>query len=78
MGREYVNPCVEIWMGSGRTLEGSRRLEEGDYVALENGIFIRHASATHKVLGTFGSAFTAHHVMLLDVITGEPNIIELI
>lgn len=59
-------------------VNGTRFLRAGDHVCYEDGWLIESDIATHKVVACYGNiSSTILQVMLLDVITSEPMIIDL-
>lgn len=75
----YLNELAAIWMGKGCNLEGSCRVQPGDFVAIKNGRFVKAEYATHKVLGAYGDQWSNDvHLMLWDVVECQVYLINLI
>jgi hypothetical protein len=73
MDEEMVE-LIAIWIG------GTIRLSEGNLIVITDCGFItkNETVATHRCIGCFGNlSDTKHSIMVVDVITNEPDIIEL-
>ena len=72
----YLMELAAIWLNV--KINGSRRIQQGDYIAVEGFCLIDATHATHKILGCFGDTHSSRlEIMIVDVITNEPRILRL-
>jgi hypothetical protein len=65
-----------IWLKT--PVNGTRRIAAGDHICIDNGWLITADYATHKIIGCYGDIFSSFlHIMVIDIITNEPEILKL-
>lgn len=82
-GNAQVIELAAIWMSRKVYVKGNgltRRITEGDEVAILNGVVMDSDAyiATHRIIGCFGTAAsTKLHIVVVDTLTNEPDVIYL-